>query len=107
MGLNRIKAVIKKPGEEYGQMTEISNRLEELQDIVEGHIEVQRYGNLIFICNEEGKLRGLEMNIPFGYDILVGNIIVCGADGEDFSDIPISFAEWKETVDHLWDKGVF
>lgn len=105
MGKFKIKVVIKRPDEEYGHMTNISNTLENLQNTVKGYIEPIRYGNLIIIVNEEGKIKGLEENLPFGNDILVGDIIVCGVDGEDFTDIPITFAEWKDIVDHLRGKA--
>lgn len=99
--MRKIKCVVKRPDEEYGHMTNISDSLENLQKTVGGYIEPIRYGNLVIIVNEEGKLRGLDLNLPFGDDWLVGDIIVCGVNGEEFDDIPISFAEWKDTVNHL------
>jgi hypothetical protein len=54
--------------------------------------------NLVIICNEEGKLRGLQPNVVLGRDMLVGTIIVCGASGDEFSDIPIDFKKWEQIV---------
>lgn len=101
MGKFKIKVVIKRPDEEYGHMTNISNTLENLQKTVEGYIEVITLGKLAIIMNEEGKLRGLPPNMPLGNDIIVGTIIICGIQDEDFADIPVTFAEWKKTVDNL------
>lgn len=94
----KIKVIIKKPDEEFGRLVEIENELEVFQSIVGGYIETTGYKNLVIICNEEGKLRGLEPNILLGKDMLVGTIIVCGASGDEFSDIPIDFKKWEQIV---------
>ena len=52
----------------------------------------------MIICNEEGKLRGLQPNVVLGPEMLVGTIIVCGASGDEFSDIPIDFKKWEQIV---------
>lgn len=92
----KIRAIIKRPDEPFGHMTNISNRLENLQNTVGGYIEVVTIRpGLVIICNEEGKNLGLEKNFPIPGDYLVGTIIVLGTEGEEFTDIPIEFAEWK------------
>ena len=96
----RIKCIIKRPDEKYGHVTNISPRLENLQKTVEGYIEtVPAVGGAIILCNEEGKLRGLENNMPYEKDYLVGTIIVVGTKGDEFDDIPIDLATWKRFVD--------
>lgn len=97
----KIKAIIKRPDEEYGHMTNISPRLENLQKTVGGYIETMNIGKITIIMNEEGKLRELPKNISLGSTTIVGTIIICGTQDEDFADIPITFAEWKKTVDNL------
>lgn len=94
----KIKVIIKKPEDEFGRLVEIENELEVFQSIVGGYIETTGYKNLVIICNEEGKLRGLEPNILLGKDMLVGTIIVCGASGDEFSDVPIDFKKWEQIV---------
>ncbi len=94
----KIKAIIKKPEDEFGRLVEIENELEVFQNIVGGYIETTGYKNLVIICNEEGKLRGLEPNIVLGRDMIVGPIIVCGASGDEFSDIPIDMRKWEQIV---------
>jgi len=64
--------------------------LEELQDYVGGDIEcVHTYNRLIFVMNEEGKLRCLAVNIKATVeyqklvnpnDVLVGDVLLCWAD---------------------------
>ena len=103
----RIKAIIKRPDEEYGHMTHISDTLENLQKTVEGHIEILPLGRgVIAVLNEQGKILGLDPNMKVPGDILVGTIVLCGTSGEDLADIPISFQEWKEMKDNLEGKVI-
>lgn len=94
----KIKVIIKKPEDEFGRLVEVENELEVFQNIVGGYIETTGYKNLVIICNEEGKLRGLQPNVVLGRDMLVGTIIVCGASGDEFSDVPIDFKKWEQIV---------
>lgn len=98
---HKIDCIIKRPDEPYGHKTAVSDSLENLQKIVGGYIEcVYLSEDLVIICNEEGKLLGLEPNMRCGIDYLVGTIIVVGNDGDSFGDIPITFSEWKKIVDN-------
>lgn len=98
--MRKYKVIIKRPDEEYGHVTNISMSLENLQRTVGGYIEtVSAVGGAIIICNEEGKIKDLEPNMPYYHDQLRGTIIVCGVDGDEFSDIPIGLKEWKLFVD--------
>jgi hypothetical protein len=96
--MSKIKAIIKKPDEQFGRLVEIENTLRTFQQIVGGYIETTGYKNLVIICNEEGKLRELQPNIVLGREMLVGTIIICGASGDEFSDIPIDFKKWEQIV---------
>jgi hypothetical protein len=85
--MEKIKVIIKRPDEKAGHVTWISNTLANLQRTVDGPIEVVKIGNsgLLMICNEEGKIRGLERNfimgtVPCDY-IIVGTVILSGQDG--------------------------
>lgn len=97
--MRKIRAVVKRPDEKYGHMTNISNTLSNLQRTVGGYIETLTLGDIVIIVNEEGKHQKLEPNMMIGTDMLVGTIIVCGVNGEEFDDIPISFNVWKRLVD--------
>jgi len=97
----KIKVIIKRPDEEYGHVTHISARLENLQNTVGGYIEtVPVIKGVILICNEDGKLNDLEPNIWLHGDLILGTVIICGMAGENFSDIPISLQQWKNIVDN-------
>lgn len=101
--MSKIKVIIKRPDEEYGHVTNISDRLENLQKTVEGNIEVVHLGDILIICNEEGKLLNLQPNMFVGHELLVGTIIVTGKNGEDFDDVPIKFETWKKLVERWRD----
>jgi hypothetical protein len=92
----KYKAIIKRPDEQYGHVCHISTSLENLQKTVGGYIEtVAAVPGVVIICNEEGKLLSLEPNIPYYHDVLCGTIIVLGIKGEEFTDCPMSFRQWK------------
>lgn len=97
--MNKIKAIIKRPDEEFGHIANISCTLENLQKIVGGKIETVYMGGLILIVNEEGKLLGLEPNFRMVNgvfsDIIVGTAVVVGNGVEDFCDVPITLHTWK------------
>ena len=99
----KIRAIIKRTDERYGHVTNISCTLKNLQNIVGGPIEtVSVAGGAICIFNEEGKLRGLARNFQLGNwpyaDIIVGDAVIVGADGEEFGDCPLDFQTWKKLL---------
>lgn len=101
--MSKIKVIIKRPDEEHGHMTNISNTLENLQKTVEGYIETVTIApGLVIICNEEGRLQNLPSNCAVTTEDIevefVGTIIVAGVKGDGFADVPISLKEWKEMI---------
>lgn len=67
----------------------IGSDLKSLQDEVGGYIEaVYMDHDAILVCNEEGKLIGMEMNRRLGDDIICGPFFLVGDDGEgDFASL--------------------
>lgn len=71
-------------------VTEITDELSALQRCVGGYIEVVGNGDgTLIICNEEGKLQGLEGNrrIRDGASIIAGTFFVVGDGGENFRSL--------------------
>lgn len=96
----KIRAIVKRPDEKYGHVTNISTSLKNLQRIVEGYIEIVPItSTTVIICNEEGKLRHMQPNFFLPYDIVCGEAIVVGRDGEDLCDLDLTFGEWKEMLE--------
>ena len=83
----RIKIAVKPVGKPV-HVEWISNRLDALQGIVGGYIEVFRIteGTAI-VCNEEGRINGMEYNCSALGQDFYGDIFVVGIDGEDFTDV--------------------
>lgn len=78
-----VKEVHKQP-----EVREIKNELSVLQELVGGYIEVIRVDDVLLICNEEGKLQGLQPNFSIGHDTIVGTAVFVGFDGkEDFASL--------------------
>lgn len=77
---------------EAARVEEIDNGLESMQNVVGGYIQATYpfEDEVAIICNEEGKLMGLEANrgIPTTMDIIVGDFFICGLGDDDFTDIP-------------------
>lgn len=83
-----MKAIIKEPGKPVEEI-EIDNNLESLQEKVGGYIETYTFAeDACVICNEEGKLTGLEPNCFFLGELFVGTILWVGVDGDEFCDVP-------------------
>lgn len=101
--MRKIKVIIKRPDEKVGHVATINNTLENLQEIVGGHIETVRLTkDAVIVCNEEGKIRGLEKNFIMGRivpDVFVGTVIVAGTKADDFTDINFDLGTWKYLLD--------
>ena len=85
---NRIKVLMVEPGKHPG-VTTLENDLDALQKAVsigadyQGLIEIISLGNGdCLLCNEEGKLIGLEGNRRLGNDIIVGVFYIMSEDEE-------------------------
>lgn len=97
--MRKIKVIVKRPDEEVGHMTYISDRLPDLQYIVDGYIEtVTLSSDLVVICNEEGRLQGLPHNCKVCGIDFVGTVIVAGVEEDSFGDVPIDLQEWLDYV---------
>ena len=69
---------------------EIENSLDGEQRAVKGYIElVYNDDDTILVCNEEGKLIGMEGNrrLDNGVSIIAGPFFIVGDDGEDFRSL--------------------
>ena len=107
----KMSVIIKRTDEAIGHSTNISTSLRNLQKTVGGYIETVTIpkemlpdeldpdGDLVIICNEEGRLMDLPYNCTaFGYSF-VGDIILIGMNGDDFDDVPIRFKDWKKYME--------
>jgi len=95
-----IRVFYKRPGKNLVEV-KIPNELEWLQGAVEGYVESitlhrgeNGFPDLALLCNEEGKLKGMEgnfwMDINGVPDEIVGPVLFVGVDGEEFTDCPRS-----------------
>ena len=96
----KIKVLIVKPNE-LPEVSMIPNTLEAKQKIVGGYIEYaynDKYSDVVFICNEEGKINGLPFNRCLGEDIIAGDFLIVGDNseiGEDISLTDIQINKYK------------
>ena len=93
-----MKIVVKKAGE-MPEVREIENELHVFNEIVGGYIEcVSVFDNIICVCNEEGKLKGLPPNFILHGDIIVGDVFFCAVNGEDFDSLSDEEVEFFTTA---------
>ena len=87
--------VLKVSAGKMPERIEVENTLEELQKQVGGYIQaICPFDNSVgIICNEEGKIMGLEPNrvliIDGHMDILVGDILIVGLTEDDFRSLTV------------------
>lgn len=81
----------------------MANSLKNFQMAVGGYIEtVSLAEDLVIICNEEGRLKGLPYNCTICGVSFVGDIILAGVKGEEFADLPMDYKQAKELFGWLW-----
>lgn len=113
--MSKLRAIVKRPDEEYGHVTNIICSLENLQRTVGGYIETVTFSgrmraedDFVIICDEEGLLNNKKYNCTvrvvdqrwpdFGEIPFCGDIAVLGVAGDEFADCPLTLAEWKKMV---------
>ena len=91
--MKKIKVVLVRPGE-ASSIEEIDSSLHSMQHIVGGLIQAiyPFEDDVALVCNDDGKLLGLEPNraLIYGrraYDIIAGTFFVCGIAGENFASL--------------------
>lgn len=75
-----LKILYKAVGD-LPKVMKIENTLEAKQELVGGLIEVIPYKDALLICNEEGKIDNLPINLVFDLESIAGN---CFAVGDDY-----------------------
>lgn len=83
-----MRAVIKLPGKKP-YIFSVKNTLEALQWIVDGPIETVSFSSdLVFICNEEGAIRGdMKFNFRICNVQFFGPVVVVERAGDEFTDL--------------------
>lgn len=83
----------------------IRDDLADLQKAVGGYIEiVSNNDGTLIVCNEEGKLNGMEGNRRIESDVIAGPFFVVGEQGEDFRSLTEDeFAKYKERFKEIED----
>lgn len=84
---NEITVLKVEPGKAPETVT-IPNTLEAAQKMVGGYIEISSLDDVCLVCNEDGKLTGLEGNRRLGNDIITGTFFLTGCtDDGDFCSL--------------------
>ena len=93
--MSKIKVLAKKPGK-APYATTINNELKSFQRMVDGYIEnFQVMSDMALICNEEGRIRGMEYNFHIGGMPFFGPCFFVGTDGSEYTDCPATLDDIK------------
>lgn len=101
--MQKIRVVMKRP-DSKPYVTNISPSLKNLQNIVGGYIEtVTLFEDVVIICNEEGRLQGLDYNCEVLGISFVGTIIFAGYKDDELTDLPGDFKDFKKVFSNLFE----
>ena len=90
MKTSTITGLYKLPGKPAEWRT-VKNSIASLQRLVGGYIETFTiFSDCVFICNEEGRLRGMEPNFRFCGQTFVGPVFICGTFAGEFVGLHLS-----------------
>ena len=108
----QITALMVEPGK-HPRVVMLKNDLDSLQKAVsigadyQGLIEIISIGNGdCILCNEEGKLIGLEGNRRLGNDIIVGVFYILSEDKEG-NLVSLTEEKIKHYTEHFWQLKSF
>lgn len=104
--------LVKKPGEPFKKVLfpdpKSGKQLEWLQEQVGGYIETVQVeplnAKLLLICNEEGKLLGLEPNICMNGDLIAGTVVIVSYKGEDM--VHLTKEQYEAFKTNFTEKGI-
>ena len=112
MSRKEITVLMVEPGK-HPRVTILGTELDDLQKAVsigagyQGLIEIIDIGNCdCLLCNEEGKLIGLEGNRRLGSDIIVGVFYICESDDEG-NLVSLSEEKIKYYTERFWEPENF
>lgn len=95
-----MKILIVEPGQPP-RRADIPHTLRDMQQTVGGYIEIIRPFDdpVALVCDEEGKLKGYELNRAIvGKDIIAGTFFLTGIGEEDLIDLSDELAEKYEAL---------
>lgn len=86
-----MRVLIKEPGGKW-EVADVENTLDALQEAVGGYIETLTISTepepLVLIVDEEGRIKGKEPNLTIEGEEIVGTVVLCGIDGDEFAPVP-------------------
>ena len=99
--MSKIKGITMRINEQP-RVEEIENNIKAFQNFVGGRVQALQIGEgLVMLLNEEGKIMGLNPNFLCDtiHDVIVGDVIFVGNDGEDFTSLTRDQA--SKVVDYI------
>ena len=96
-----MRAIIKEPRKDLREI-EIDNTLEALQEAVGGYLETYTVRpDLTILIDEEGKIKGKDLNFWIPGDYVSGTALFVGVAGDDFTDIGYTIEDIADVLEEL------
>lgn len=103
--MGKIRAIIKRPDENYGHVAHISSELGNLQKTVGGYVEaIYLLPATVILVNEEGRLKQMAHNFTIRWTPncdsvpIFGTAIVAGIKYGELVDTDMDFKVWKRLL---------
>lgn len=103
--MEKIKGLLVEPYKLPYEIN-IENTLEEKQKLVGGYIEctyLMDDNEVVLICNEEGKMLGMDFNRDIGHDIIAGPFLIL-RDNQDSGDFESLTTEQINKYKKIFDE---
>ena len=95
-----MRALYKTPENDKFHEIVVPNKLNVLQQLVDGYIETVTFApDACVICNEEGGIFNMPYNCVYAGHLFYGPILIVGIDGDEFTDAPMSILEANKGID--------
>ncbi len=98
-----MRIVAKRAGQ-MPVVEEIADDLKSFNRFVGGYIEMVPMveEGIYMVCNEEGKLIGLDVNFYTEFDTIVGDVLFCGRDREN--EVSLTDEQIQKVMEYFNEK---
>ena len=98
---NRYIDVLYKQPNKKPKKVRIENNLEDMRKLVGGDIKILNYSDVLLVCNNKGKIKGLEPNVLLKNNMIYGSFFIVGDDKEKADFISLTEKQFTKFKNEL------
>ena len=98
----KLRILVKEPGKKP-LMTWIPKDPDKYEEVVGGHVELMRFGDILCICDEQGKAWGKKKCCKIGDLTLAGTVFFCSLINGKIASLNMSEEDVKKKLPSLWE----